>query len=82
LAEIGYNVFAKDRSNEGIYDLQTKNCVKAFKNHYMNKSVVAAAGRAAAQCRPAALALRHRHPFQLRAQARRFRRLVSVRAPA
>jgi len=41
LAEIGYNVFAKDRSNEGMYDLQTKNCVKAFKNHYMNKSVVA-----------------------------------------
>ena len=41
LAELGYNVFAKDRSNEGIYDLQTKNCVKAFKNHYINKSVVA-----------------------------------------
>ncbi len=40
LAEIGYNVFAEDKSNKGVYDLQTKNCVKAFKNHYMNTAVV------------------------------------------
>jgi N-acetylmuramoyl-L-alanine amidase len=40
LAEIGYNVFNEDKKNEGCYDLQTRNCVKAFKNHYLNTSVV------------------------------------------
>ncbi len=40
LAGIGYNVFLKNKENAGIYDLQTRNCVKAFKNHYMNEVVV------------------------------------------
>jgi N-acetyl-anhydromuramyl-L-alanine amidase AmpD len=40
LSEIGYNVFATNRENEGIYDCQTKNCVKAFKNHYLNTAVI------------------------------------------
>ena len=28
------------KENEGIYDCQTKNCVKAFKNHYLNTAVI------------------------------------------
>ena len=40
LSEIGYDVFVESKTNEGIYDRQTKNCVKAFKNHYLNNAVV------------------------------------------
>jgi N-acetylmuramoyl-L-alanine amidase len=40
LAEIGYNVFTEDKANEGVYDTRTKNCVKAFKNHYLNTTVI------------------------------------------